>query len=425
MAKNGPKGLSASAAGGKKKKKAFGGKGSDEASNGGGGGGLGVSKGSPAFSAPRTSVRATTHKGRRVLAARESQLVEELKNTLLLFGKRTSQLVKVRLVEADGGGGHSFFFFFPLRSTAARFLSFSQPSPSSSFFLSKQKTHPLIQDVMADLGTLKRGECLKLTRKNDDVLPFEAEGAARLEALARKADAGLFVVGSHSKKRPHTLTLGRVFDGRLLDALELHLSSEEDGCKLLRQYGSAPTAVAAGHKPCLFFAGGAFESDPAMAAARSLLLDLFRGRVVSKINLAGIDRVLVVAAASSSSDGSGSSNGAAAGLNGSSGSNNDKRELSIRQYAVALKKSGTRVPRVELAEVGPSLRASLGRHRQAPPDLWKAAMKQPEGVEKKKVRGRERRERESWRREREKKKQKNPEKEGESAVTIQLILLYF
>ena len=95
MAKKAPKGLSASA-GGKKKKKAFGGKASNEATNGGsGGGGLGVSKGSPALSAPRTSLRATTHKGRRVLAARESQLVEDLKNTLLLFGKRTSQLVKV------------------------------------------------------------------------------------------------------------------------------------------------------------------------------------------------------------------------------------------------------------------------------------------------------------------------------------------
>lgn len=233
---------------------------------------------------------------------------------------------------------------------------------------------------MADLGTLKRGECLKLTRKNDDVLPFEGpEGAARLEALARKADAGLFVVGSHSKKRPHTLTLGRVFDGRLLDALELHLSAEEgdNGCRLLKQFGAAPTRVAAGHKPCLFFAGGAFESDPAAAAARSLLLDLFRGRAVSKINLAGVDRVLVVAASDE--------------VGGNSGSVSGKKiEVSIRQYAIALKKSGTRVPRVELTEIGPSLRASLGRHRQAPPDLWKAAMKQPEGVEKKKVRGRER-----------------------------------
>jgi len=223
---------------------------------------------------------------------------------------------------------------------------------------------------MADLGTLKRGECLKLTRKNDDVLPFEAEGAARLEALSRKADAGLFVLGSHSKKRPHTLTLGRVFDGRLLDSLELHLNAEEGSCKLLKQHGSAPTAAAAGHKPCLLFVGGGFESDPALAAARSLLLDLFRGRAVTKINLAGIDRVLAVAASSGGGD----------------GNNDNRKEIAIRQYAVALKKSGTRVPRVQLSETGPSLRASLGRHRAAPPDLWKAAMKQPEGVEKKKVR---------------------------------------
>ena len=231
---------------------------------------------------------------------------------------------------------------------------------------------------MADLGTLKRGECLKLTRKNDDVLPFEAEGAARLEALSRRADAGLFVVGSHSKKRPHTLTLGRVFDGRLMDSLELHLSAGEGGCKLLKQHGSAPTAVAAGHKPCLFFAGGAFESDPALATAKSLLLDLFRGRAVSKINLAGIDRVLVVAASDAAATASVSGSGSSAG-------NENKKEIAIRQYAVALKKSGGRVPRVQLSEIGPSLRASLGRHRQAPPDLWKAAMKQPEGIEKKKV----------------------------------------
>lgn len=265
---------------------------------------------------------------------------------------------------------------------------------------------------MADLGTLKRGECLKLTRKNDDVLPFEAEGAARLEALACKGDAGLFVLGSHSKKRPHTLTLGRVFDGRLLDSLELHLNPEEGRCKLLKQYGAAPTAVAAGHKPCLFFVGGAFESDSAFATAKSLLLDLFRGRVVSKINLAGVDRVLVFAASDSSS----------ASGDGIAGSGS-RKEISIRQYAVALKKSGTRVPRVQLSETGPSLRASVGRHRPAPPDLWKAAMKQPEGVDKKKVRGG------VGERGREKKKKPRKKKIGnekkKGAVTILNHFLYF
>lgn len=241
---------------------------------------------------------------------------------------------------------------------------------------------------MADLGTLKRGECLKLTRKNDDLLPFE--DPSRLEALARKADAGLFVLGSHSKKRPHTLTVGRVFDGRLLDVLELHLSDAAGECKLLREFGSAPTAVAAGHKPCLFFAGGAFDDNGSssssssnyfsptapLAAAKSILTDLFRGRVVSKINLAGVDRVIAVAAASSEGG----------GVGGGDGSKRPAAEqLCVRQFAIALKKSGGRVPRVQLTEVGPSIRASVGRFRPAPPDLWKAAMRVPEGVEKRKV----------------------------------------
>lgn len=46
-----------------------------------------------------TRVRATTNAGRRALAAREPQIVEDLKQTLLLYGQRVSQTVKVR-----GGG---------------------------------------------------------------------------------------------------------------------------------------------------------------------------------------------------------------------------------------------------------------------------------------------------------------------------------
>lgn len=135
MAKKTLKGLSASA-GGKKKKKAFSGKGGgDDMNGGGGGGGLGVSKGSPAFSAPRTSVRATTHKGRRVLASRESQVVEELKNTLLLFGKRTSQLVKVRRREKRlmqrRRRRRPFVFLFFVGGSTSLSQPLSQPLPNS------------------------------------------------------------------------------------------------------------------------------------------------------------------------------------------------------------------------------------------------------------------------------------------------------
>ena len=58
---------------------------------------------------------------------------------------------------------------------------------------------------------------MRLTRKNDKVRPFEPGGETELEHLAQRADAGLFLLDSHSKKRPHNLVLGRLFSHRLLD----------------------------------------------------------------------------------------------------------------------------------------------------------------------------------------------------------------
>ena len=58
-------------------------------------------------------------------------------------------------------------------------------------------------------------------------------------------------------------------------------------------------------------------------------------------------------------------------------------KLLLRQYRIALKKSGTRVPRVELHEMGPSLDLSLRRVREAPSDLMAEALKQPKTTAKK------------------------------------------
>jgi ribosome production factor 2 len=52
--------------------------------------------------------------------------------------------------------------------------------------------------------------------------PFE--DASSLEFFAEKQDASLFVVGSHSKKRPNNLTFARTFDHKLLDMLELSVT---------------------------------------------------------------------------------------------------------------------------------------------------------------------------------------------------------
>lgn len=66
---------------------------------------------------------------------------------------------------------------------------------------------------------------MKFTRKNEDVRPFEPGGETSLEFYGTRSDCALYVLGSHTKKRPHNVVMGRLFDGRLYDALELGVSS--------------------------------------------------------------------------------------------------------------------------------------------------------------------------------------------------------
>ena len=82
------------------------------------------------------------------------------------------------------------------------------------------------------------------TRRNADVRPFEPGGEASLEFFADKADCGAFCLASHSKKRPHNLTLGRFFDRRLLDLLELGV----ERFRPLKAFGAVGTGVQAGNK---------------------------------------------------------------------------------------------------------------------------------------------------------------------------------
>jgi ribosome production factor 2 len=56
--------------------------------------------------------------------------------------------------------------------------------------------------------------------------------------------------------------------------------------------------IATGTKPCLLFSGPVFEHDPEMKRVKSLLIDFFRGPVVTHVRLAGLEHVLQVGATS-------------------------------------------------------------------------------------------------------------------------------
>lgn len=247
-------------------------------------------------------VKPKTARGRRVLEGRGPKAVEDEKNVLLMHGNNTSQIVK---------------------------------------------------DVLADVHRLKAQHSIRYSRKNENIRPFEPGGESSLEFYSKKTNCSLFAVGSHSKKRPHNLVLGRMFDFRLYDAIEFGVES----FKCIKEFGSAGTCQV-GNKPCMVFVGDKFESVPQQKVAKSMLLDFFRGEEVPSINLAGLDRLMVFVAIGDS-------------------------QLLMYQYKIALKASGGRVPRVALCEMGPRLCLTVRRFREAPPDLATEALKKPK-LDKKK-----------------------------------------
>lgn len=55
----------------------------------------------------------------------------------------------------------------------------------------------------------------------NEFVPFD--DMTPVEKMAEKHDASLFVISRHSKKRPNSFTLGRMFDRHLMDMAEFHI----------------------------------------------------------------------------------------------------------------------------------------------------------------------------------------------------------
>lgn len=183
------------------------------------------------------------------------------------------------------------------------------------------------------------------------------------EFFSEKNDTSLFVFGSSSKKRPHTITLARTFGHKIFDMLEMHLDAAS--FRRLAQFHTRKVAV--GQRPLLVFAGTAFESPIAneWTAAKSLLLDLFRGDNADKLDVEGIQHVVCVSAEEPSVGGS---NGDGPSV---------KPALHIRTYLIHTKRSpeNKRLPLVGLEEMGPRMTFRLGRHREPDAAMLKEAMR--------------------------------------------------
>ncbi|CAG2105823.1 unnamed protein product [Medioppia subpectinata] len=202
--------------------------------------------------------------------------------------------------------------------------------------------------LLKDFCLLKKPNSVYFNRK-EEWHPFD--DWSPVEYMCGKNDASLFAYASHTKKRPNNVVIGRTFDDHLLDMVELGF----DDYRALNEFKVPKTAI--GTKPIVLFSGQPFDTEHDYQRLKSLLLDMFAGPQVDSIRLSGLEHAIQFVAT-------------------------DGRVL-MRSYKVALKRSGTRLPRVELEEMGPRVEFTLRRRHLASQDLWKRALRQPDATRKK------------------------------------------
>ncbi len=200
----------------------------------------------------------------------------------------------------------------------------------SALFVRGAKCSETVLKCMKDLHTLKKPDSDFYSQKND-IRPFD--DFTKIEFFSQKHDASLIAVGTHNKKRPDNLILGRTFEHKMLDMVEFGLTN----FRPVSDFESEKIAL--GTKPCLLFSGNLFETDSEMARVKNLLADFFRGPRVPKVRLQGLEHAIQFTAFEKEG----------------------KKLVFVRSYRVDLRKSGTRIPRLELEEIGPRMDLTVRR----------------------------------------------------------------
>ncbi|CAE7949747.1 Rpf2 [Symbiodinium sp. KB8] len=224
------------------------------------------------------------------------------------------------------------------------------------------KTSNDMTNFLRELYLLRSPLSMLYMRKHEEH-PFE--DSHKLEQLCKKFDHSLFAFGSSSKKRPARLILGRLFDGHLLDMQEFGV---EDYKSMSTFRGSGATDAMTGVKPLVVFQGAGFENDEHLKRAKSLLLDYFGGGRPDKVLLPGLESAIVFTV-----------------LDPPAGQPSNKAKVLFRRYRLLMQKSGGRLPRIEMKELGPSFQLTLDRTREPDKDRWKQAIKVPKAAKPKKV----------------------------------------
>ncbi|KAH7086944.1 Brix domain-containing protein [Paraphoma chrysanthemicola] len=249
----------------------------------------------------------------------------------------------------------------PKNARAKRAMAKREPqqneNPKTTLFVTGQRTSQILKLAVADLSTLKRPFCERFTKKND-IHPFE--DASSLEFFSLKNDTSLLLLSLHSKKRPHCFTLARTFSHKILDMLELYINP--DTFRTLQQFKNKKPSI--GLKPLIAFHGTVFE-DPNQTKytlAKSLFIDFFKGQDATEVDVEGLQYLISISAEEPTDA-------------------KPNPQIKLRFFLLRTKRSGQKLPRIEVEEMGPRMDFTLGREQFADADMLKEALKKPKGSE--------------------------------------------
>lgn len=155
--------------------------------------------------------------------------------------------------------------------------------PRTMLFLDGRKCGGDVKSCMKDIQQLKK-PLIKVLNRNNDITPFDDPSS--LEFLTQKNDCAMFAFGSTSKKRPNNLILGRIFENEILDMVELGIKQYQAMSEFKND--KIGTCV----KPCLVFNGPKWSQTEELRRLRNLLIDTFQKDKVDAIRLQGIEHVM-------------------------------------------------------------------------------------------------------------------------------------
>lgn len=256
----------------------------------------------------------------------------------------------------------------PAKARVQRYLKKIEPQmregAKNALLLKGIRCSDAMGKVLKDMRAMQAPHCKLLAKKNE-IVPFDTDGQHSLEFLTTKNDCALFAMASTNKKRPNNLVMGRTFEHQVLDMVEVGVLRY----KGIQDYGGSVPKKRVGSKPILMFHGELWQQDTNCQKMQNLLIDFYRGDVVDKLVVSGLDHVIMFVASQ----------------------HPKTNQLVVHQntYFLKLKKDPSnptsKVPVPLLTPCGPDMTMVIRRTQFAAPDLWKASLKQPQALKEKKV----------------------------------------